>query len=86
LIARARAQQERERGEVALFLVAALARQDQVVAPVVRGLSTTWRDVIKRHRRLAVPGAAVGAHGPVLREQPLTRRHERIARRGMRRQ
>ena len=74
-----------ERREVAFLLVTAAAREHEVVAPVVRGLSAARRDVIERHGARGELRAAVGAHRAVLPQQPRASLDERIARRGMRR-
>ena len=73
---------------VRFHLVAAAAGEDEVVAPVVGGLSPPWGHVIERHRIWLALALAVGAHRAVTLEQPAPgfrvgiagRRHRRLLR------
>ena len=62
-----------KRGEIALRLVAAPAREDEVVTSVVRCLPAARRDVVERHHLWGELAPAIGAQRPVLLEEPRAR-------------
>src|SRR5690606_10220352 len=64
------AQQERQDRLVRLESVAALAGENQVVAPVVGALAPAGRNVVQRDHGLIVPEPAVRAHRAVLLDEP----------------
>jgi hypothetical protein len=66
-------EQIRERREVALGLVAAATGEDEVITPVVSGLTAARRNVVERHHLRGEFTPAVGADRTVLFEQPCTR-------------
>ncbi len=66
------AEQECEDRLVSLCCVAALACQNEVVAPVVGTLALSGCHVIQSDGGLVIAEAAVGADGPVSGEQPLS--------------
>ena len=76
--------EERQRSKVALGGVTLRARQHEVVAPVVRRLSSARGHVIERHRRWLEALITVGTHGAVLVEQPGASSSHRAAMRGAR--
>src|SRR5690606_19526594 len=66
------AEQECDDWLVSLYSVAALARQYEIVAPIVGTLAATRGHVVQGDGVLVVSEATVGADWPVLGEQPLS--------------
>lgn len=78
------AQEKRERRLVPLQRVAGTAGEDEVVAPVVGGLTASRRHMVERHHPRVKHEAAVRAVRPIVREQPRSRRDLCVAGRWMR--
>ena len=66
-------EQKCDRREISLGRVACLAREDEIVAPIVGGLTAAGRHMIERHRGFREPLAAVGTDGTMLLEKPSPR-------------
>jgi len=68
--AAASSEQKRDRREISLGRVAGLAREDEIVAPIVGGLAAPRGNVVERHCRGREALTAVGADGPMSLEEP----------------
>ena len=71
--AAAACQQKSDRREISLGRVAGLARQNEIVAPIVGRLAAPRGYMIERHQHCRESLAAVGANGSVLLEEPSPR-------------
>jgi hypothetical protein len=68
--AAASGEQKRDRREISFGRVAHLAREDEIVAPIVGGLAAPRGNVVERHRRGREAITAVRADGAMLLEEP----------------
>jgi len=66
-------QQKSDRREISFGRVASLAREDEIVAPIVCRLAASWGHVIERHQDRRVSLATISADGSVLLEKPSPR-------------
>lgn len=66
-------EQKSDRREISLGRVAGLARENEIVAPIVGRLAASWSYMIERHQYCRESLAAVGADGAVLLEKPSSR-------------
>lgn len=82
--AAAAGEQKSDRREISFGRVASLAREDEIVAPIVGRLAAPWSYVIERHQDCRESLAAVGADGSVLLEEPSSRFRISYATRRMR--
>jgi len=69
----ASSEQKSDRREISFRRVAQLAREDEIVAPIVGGLAATRSDVIECHCRFGESITAVRTYGPVLLQKPSPR-------------
>ena len=68
--AAAAGEQKSDRREISFGRVAGLAREDEIVAPIVSRLPSTRGHVVERHEDRRESLAAVGADRPVVLEEP----------------
>ena len=66
-------EQKSDRREISLGRVAGLARENEIVAPIVGRLAASRSYMIERHQDFRESLAAVGADGSVLLEEPSSR-------------
>ena len=66
-------EQKRDRREISLGRNTGLAGKDEIVAPIVGGLTAAGRHVVERHRGFREPLTAVGTDGTMLLEEPSPR-------------
>src|SRR3954467_13618414 len=79
-------EQKSDRREISLGRIAGLACQDEIVAPIVGGLTAAGRHMVERHRGFRELLTAVGTDGTVLLEEPSPRFGVGDASRGVRRE
>ena len=66
-------EQKCDRREISLRGITRLAREDEIVAPIVGGLAAAGRHVVERHRGFREPLTAIGTDGSMLLEEPSSR-------------
>lgn len=66
-------EQKSDRREISLGRVAGLAREDEIVAPIVGGLAASRGHVVERHRCRREALTAVGTDGSVPLKEPPSR-------------